>query len=60
MTVYVFDSGPLIDLFRHYYRDRFPSLWEALLPQREKYLTNWNHTTMTWRLGVRRIDSRYL
>lgn len=25
---YVFDSGPLIDLFRHYYRDRFPSLWE--------------------------------
>ena len=24
MTVYVFDSGPLIDLFRHYYRDRFP------------------------------------
>ena len=29
MTVYVFDSGPLIDLFRHYYRNRFPSLWEA-------------------------------
>ena len=28
MTVYVFDSGPLIDLFRHYYRERFPSLWE--------------------------------
>ena len=28
MTVYVFDSGPLIDLFRHYYRTRFPSLWE--------------------------------
>lgn len=27
MTVYVFDSGPLIDLFRHYYRERFPSLW---------------------------------
>lgn len=28
MTVYVFDSGPLIDLFRHYYPKRFPSLWE--------------------------------
>ena len=29
MTVYVLDSGPLIDIFRHYYRTRFPSLWEA-------------------------------
>nr|VFJ60337.1 MAG: protein of unknown function (DUF4411) [Candidatus Kentron sp. DK] len=28
MTVYVFDSGPLILLFRHYYPERFPSLWE--------------------------------
>lgn len=28
MTVYVFDSGPLIDLFSHYYRERFPSLWQ--------------------------------
>ena len=28
MTVYVFDSGPLIDLFRHYYPQQFPSLWE--------------------------------
>lgn len=28
MTVYVFDSGPLIDLFHHYYRERFPSLWK--------------------------------
>ena len=27
MKVYVFDSGPLIDLFNHYYRERFPSLW---------------------------------
>lgn len=26
--IYVFDSGPLIDLFKHYYPDRFPSLWE--------------------------------
>jgi hypothetical protein len=26
--IYVFDRGPLIDLFRHYYRRRFPSLWE--------------------------------
>ncbi len=26
--VYVFDSGPLIDLFNNYYPDRFPSLWE--------------------------------
>lgn len=25
---YVFDSSPLIDLFRHYYPERFPSLWE--------------------------------
>lgn len=28
MTIYVFDSGPLINLFRYYYRARFPSLWE--------------------------------
>ena len=27
MSVFVFDTGPLIDLFRHYYRSRFPSLW---------------------------------
>lgn len=25
---YVFDSGPFITMFRHYYRDRFPSLWD--------------------------------
>ena len=25
--IYVFDSSPLIDLFRHMYPDRFPSLW---------------------------------
>jgi hypothetical protein len=25
---YVFDSSPLISLFRSYYRRRFPSLWE--------------------------------
>lgn len=25
---YVFDSGPLIDLFTHYYPERFPSLWK--------------------------------
>lgn len=25
---YVFDSGALVHLFRHYYRERFPSLWE--------------------------------
>jgi hypothetical protein len=25
---YVFDSGPLSWLFHHYYRKRFPSLWE--------------------------------
>lgn len=25
---YVFDTGPLIDLFKHYYPTRFPSLWE--------------------------------
>lgn len=27
MNIYVFDSGPLIDLFRHYYPERFPTLW---------------------------------
>ncbi len=26
--IYVFDSGPLIWMFRYYYPDRFPSLWE--------------------------------
>jgi hypothetical protein len=25
---YVFDSGSLINLFRHYYPERFPTLWE--------------------------------
>jgi hypothetical protein len=25
---YVLDSGPLINMFRHYYPDRFPSLWQ--------------------------------
>ncbi len=28
MTIYVFDSGPLITLFRHYYLSRFPTLWQ--------------------------------
>lgn len=26
--IYVFDSGPLIHLFRFFYREQFPSLWE--------------------------------
>ncbi len=26
---YVFDNSPLSALFRNYYRDRFPSLWES-------------------------------
>lgn len=26
--IYVMDSGPLIVMFRHYYPDRFPTLWE--------------------------------
>jgi len=26
--IYVFDSSPLIDLFRHYYPERFPTLWQ--------------------------------
>lgn len=26
--IYVFDSSPLIVLFRHYYPERFPSLWK--------------------------------
>lgn len=25
--IYVFDSGPFIDLFRYYYKKRFPTLW---------------------------------
>ena len=33
MTAYVFDSGPLINLFRHYYRERFPSLWVTTQPR---------------------------
>ncbi|MBL7647329.1 MAG: DUF4411 family protein [Candidatus Hydrogenedentes bacterium] len=36
MTVYVFDSSPLIHLFRHYYRRRFPSLWQ----QFDDYVAN--------------------
>jgi hypothetical protein len=28
MTSYIFDSSPLIVLFRHFYPKRFPSLWE--------------------------------
>ena len=26
--IYVLDTGPLILMFRHYYPDRFPSLWQ--------------------------------
>jgi len=26
--IYIFDSGSLINLFKHFYLDRFPSLWE--------------------------------
>ena len=26
--IYVFDSNVLINLFRHFYRSRFPSLWQ--------------------------------
>jgi len=26
--IYVFDNCPLIDLFRHYYLQRFPTLWK--------------------------------
>ena len=28
MTIYVFDSGPFIALFRYYYPRQFPSLWK--------------------------------
>lgn len=27
MTTYVFDTNVFINLFRHYYQDRFPNLW---------------------------------
>ena len=40
MKQYVFDSGPLIDLFNHYYPDRFPSLWEKF-----ENLRRTNHIT---------------
>ncbi len=26
--IYVFDTSPLIDLFKHYYQERFPTLWK--------------------------------
>ena len=26
--IYIFDSSPLIHLFKSYYKKRFPSLWE--------------------------------
>ncbi|MEQ9619985.1 MAG: DUF4411 family protein [Deltaproteobacteria bacterium] len=26
--MYIFDTSPLIDLFRHYYPDLFPTLWD--------------------------------
>lgn len=33
--IYVMDSGPLIIMFRHYYEDRFPSLWQRFDEMRE-------------------------
>ena len=38
---YVFDSGSLIDLFRHYYPERFPTLWEKfdVLVSEEKLIS---------------------
>jgi hypothetical protein len=29
MALYIFDTGPLIDLFEHYYPTRFPTLWQS-------------------------------
>ncbi len=26
--IYVFDSSPLVDIFKHYYPENFPSFWE--------------------------------
>ena len=26
--IYVFDTGPFISLFKHYYKERFPTLWD--------------------------------
>ena len=41
MNVYVFDSGPLINMFRHYYRQRFPSLWDLFDDMvKQKYITS--------------------
>ena len=39
--IYVFDSGPLIDLFGHYYPERFPSLWRMFdeLVQRDDIIS---------------------
>ncbi len=42
MTIYVFDSGPLITIFRHYYPARFPTLWQ----QFDDMISN-NHLTST-------------
>lgn len=34
--MYIFDTGALILLFKHYYRNRFPSLWEKF----DDYIAN--------------------
>jgi len=57
--IYVFDSSPLIDLFKHYYPDCFPSLWEnfdaLILEQRiisvrevRNELERWNDRLSDW------------
>lgn len=57
--IYVFDSNTLIDLFRHYYPERFPSLWEnfnhlieqeRLVSTREVYkeISNYDDALSGW------------
>ena len=34
--IYVFDSGPFINIFNHYYPEQFPSFWERF----DEYIDN--------------------
>ncbi|MCK5536802.1 MAG: DUF4411 family protein [Bacteroidales bacterium] len=48
--IYIFDSNSLIDLFRHYYPNRFPSLWTefASLINAEKILNICKHFDISY------------
>lgn len=40
--IYVFDSGPFIDIFNHYYPQQFPSFWERF----DEYISNGTITSV--------------